>query len=245
MTASMVARTSATCPYLGCMNTGCASTGCTQADWRKMWRTSTVAGNDSGWNTLRIMFFGGLSAAQSSTGDKVHHYAFFRSRQDAYQGTRVDSMLWVPLFIDSLVLTATQAAAAPANPIGLQMHSGSANVSANWYRNIRIRELDSLGNVLPGQIPTAILGDNQGNGSDNWIARISYNLNVGSQGVSGNMALAHDISVRDVGGKLLENFSGPAGRVHYIFARHSPGVRVVEIQTTLGVERLRVGQTVP
>ena len=207
-----------------------------------MWRTTTVAGNDSGWNTMRIIYFGGLSGTQSTTGDKVHQCALFRSRQDAYTGTRVDSMLWVPLFIDSLVLNATQAAAAPANPIGLQMHSGTSNTSPNWYRNIRVRELDSTGKVLPGQIPTSIQGNAQGNAGENPVGRISYNLNVGRQGISGNIALAHEITVRDVGGRLLEKFSGTAGAIHYTFANRSSGVLLVEIQTSLGVEHVRVGK---
>jgi hypothetical protein len=248
ITANMAAKTATTCPYKGCMNTGCASTGCTQADWRRMWRTSTVAGNDSGWNTLRVMYFGGLSTGQSATGDKVHQYSFFRSRQDAYKGTRVDSMLWVPLFIDSVVLTNTQVAAAQPNPIGLQMHSGATYVSPNWYRNIRVRELDSLGIVLPGQAPTALRGNNGNTGEntgDNSIGRLSYNLNVGREGISGTMVLTHEITVRDMGGRLLEKFSGRAGAVHYVFADRTPGVRLVEIQTILGVEHVRVGQTAP
>lgn len=241
ITAAMASRTAETCPYSGCMNTGCVSTGCVQADWRRMWRTSTVAGNDSGWNTLRVMYFGGLSTGQSAGGDKVHQYSFFRSKADTYTGTLVDSMTWVPLFIDSVVLTNTQANASPANPIGLQMHSGTQYTSPNWYRSIRIRELDSLGKVLPGQISTAI----QAKGGSLPIGRISYNLNVMPEGISGTMALAHEITVRDVGGRLLEKFSGRAGSVHYVFAHPSSSVRLVEIRTLLGVERLRVGNPAP
>jgi hypothetical protein len=242
ITAAMASRTAETCPYKGCMNTGCATTGCTQADWRRMWRTTTAPGNDSGWVTLRVMYFGGLSTGQSALGDKVHHYSFFRSRQDTYRGTRVDSMLWVPLFIDSVVLTNTQVAAVPANPIGLQMHSGTQYTGANWYRNIRVRELDSLGNALPGQIPSAISsGPKSGEQS---IARISYNLSVSRQGISGVIALAHQITVRDFQGRTLEQFSGSAGSVHYSLSNRSVGVLWIDIQTALGVEHLRVERPV-
>jgi hypothetical protein len=204
-----------------------------------MWRTSTVAGNDSGWNTLRVMYFGGLGTGQSAGGDKVHQYSFFRSRQDSYTGTRVDSMLWVPLFIDSVVLTNTQATASPANPIGLQMHSGTQYTSPNWYRNIRIRELDSLGKVLPGQIPTAIANHPRG-GEGNGIGRISYNLDVGREGISGIMPLAHEITVRDLSGRILEKFAGASGEVRYAFADQAPGVRLIDIETILGIEHLRM-----
>ncbi len=244
ITAAMASKTAETCPYKGCTNTGCALTGCTQADWRRMWRTSTVAGNDSGWVTLRVMYFGGLSQGQSSTGDKVHQYSFFRSRQDTYTGMLADSMLWVPLFIDSVVLTNSQANTSPANPIGLQMHSGTQYTSPNWYRNIRIRELDSLGNVLPGQIPTSIGRGAPGNSGENGIGRIAYNLNLKAHTIFGTMALAHEIKVRDVSGRVLESFSGPAGPIHYVLTRRSPSVVLVEIRTALGVENLRVDWSV-
>lgn len=124
--------------------TGCATSGCTAADWRNNWKASTSA---DGWNTIRVRFYGGLSRGQSMAGDKVHMQSYILARNPGPFAS-VDSMKWIAVASDSLVLTDAQAAQVPAGPIGLQIHIGAGafpNAKGTWYRNLKVRELDSLG----------------------------------------------------------------------------------------------------
>jgi hypothetical protein len=77
-------------------------------------------------------------------------HSYFRSKRDTGK-VRHDAMQWVSISFDSLVLTDAQAANAPANPIAFQVHGGTGafpNARGTWYRNIKVRELDSLGRPL-------------------------------------------------------------------------------------------------
>ena len=219
---------------------GCAETGCVQADLRRIW-------NKHGWNQGRIVYFGGLSttqpASRATPGDKVRMYTYTRI---VYPKTNADgpyvapipgvsdTAKWVPVLRDSIVLTASEALANPASWIGIQIHNGNRFVNLNqggrgtWYRNIKIRLLDSLG--MPTQI-TAISPDR------NKPAR--YDMSVRSGILTGSMPLDHVITVRDLKGRVLHRQVGDAGsNLQYALPAYS-GVMLVQIMTTRGTQTLR------
>jgi hypothetical protein len=212
------------------IKTGCASTGCTQADWRSKWKMST--GTD-GWNTVRIKFYGGLSPNQSASGDKVHMISYFRNKADTATNIPIDSMNWVMFFADSMVFNATQFASwGKPNPFALQVHGGGRFPAARgtWYRNIRVRELDSLGN--PTYVPVSI--------GRVPAKKVEYGIRVVSGALVGTINQDHQITVSDLSGRVIETFSGHAGSVNYqLGSTAAKGLLVAEIKSSLGVGHLR------
>lgn len=101
---------------------GCAASGCVASDWQRLW-------NFDGWNEMKVAFYG---ASAAGTGN-VHMKAWFRK-------SGVDT--WVPLSQDT-----TLARVVPPGYIGIQVHGGGrfGGVPGNWYRNIKIREVDDFG----------------------------------------------------------------------------------------------------
>src|SRR5690606_36266835 len=97
-----------------------------------------------------------------------------------------DTANWVPVLRDSIVLTAAEANANPASWIGFQIHNGSRFVNLNqggrgtWYRNIRIRELDSLG------VPTHVVSVKPENGK-----KTRYDMRISAGALTGSMELDH------------------------------------------------------
>jgi hypothetical protein len=209
--------------------TGCAASGCTQADWRKNWKMSSSA---DGWNTVRIRFYGGLSQNQSNNGDKVHMQSWARSKLDV-TNTTVSTINWIALFKDSLVLTGGQASAWPTNPVGLQVHGGGrfGAPRGTWYRNMKMRELDSLGR--PTYIPTPIVSKN---------GEANYELKTTMDGLVGRMPLDHQIRVSDLSGRVLQQFSGHSGYVNYTLADNVRGFLLVEVKTSQGVQHLHISR---
>lgn len=219
---------------------GCAPTGCTQADLRRLW-------NKSGWNQARIVYFGGLSTNQPNSrslpGDKIRMYTYTRiyypkTNPDGPYSPPVpgvsDTARWVPVLRDSIVLTAQEALQNPASWIGFQIHNGGRYVQASsggrgtWYRNIRIRLLDSLG------APIHIVSVNP-----NRNKPAQYDLQVAGRVLSGKMELDHVVFARDVNGRELWRMTGDAGSVRYELPAH-PGVMVVQVMTTRGTQTFRV-----
>lgn len=172
---------------------GCPAGGCGVSDWHAVWDTA-------GWNQIRIKFYGGLSQ-----GSTVKMSAWFRRIADP-PAPPPDN--WVPVYADS------QTVPAPANPIGLQIHGGAdywnLNGRGTWYRNIRIRELDSLGNPVA---PTSLRSSPGGGAS---AARVR----VVAGALEGTFDAAHEVIVRDARGALLSRHRGGPGA-----ARYAPGGR--------------------
>jgi hypothetical protein len=195
---------------------GCPSTGCTSAQWTTVWSTT-------GWNQVRIKFYGGLAA-----NTRVKMKAWVRKLSDP-------PTPWVPTYDDSLL----QANGTPANPIGLQIHSGSDRWNETgkgaWYRNIKIRPLTEFGDSIA---PTSIRrGAPGGMGGSGGRLRL-----VGGELVA-DITAAHRITVRDLRGRVLERFSGAGGAgLHYPLANGSVGLLMVDIETEQGVDRLRLSR---
>jgi hypothetical protein len=214
----------------------CPSTGCTQAEWRQHWKLGSNPAVTDGWNTVRIKFYGGTSANQSLAtpgADKVRMRSWFKSKLDT--ASRVSTIAWIPMWSDSIAYTSAQAALyGVPNPIAFQVHGGGRFGAARgtWYRNIRIRELDSLGNPLP--FVTAIQPSSNS-------PQIHYeNVRMTPNALIGSIDLPHTIVVSDLQGRVLEQFQGDAGSFDYRLK--SSGLLLVQIRTVRGVENLRVGR---
>jgi hypothetical protein len=135
-----------------------------------------------------------------------------------------------------MVLTSAQATANPASWIGLQVHNGSrfVNLSQNgrgsWYRNIRIRLLDSA-TGLPTHIVALSPDRNK---------KVRYDMRIASGALTGSMDLDHVVTVRDLQGKTLLHEYGDAGHgLRYELPAHS-GVMLVQVQTSRGSQSFRV-----
>jgi hypothetical protein len=197
---------------------GCPSTGCTASQWSNAWTTT-------GWNQIRIKFYGGLGA-NTYTKNK----AWIRKLSDP-------ATPWIPTYDDSLV----QTSGTPANPIGLQIHSGTSrwNVTGKgaWYRNIKIRPLSETGvplgvTSIDGRAPSFDESGLQGSG-----------LRLVSNALVGSIDARHVLTVRDPSGRLLQRFAGAAGDdLHYELGTSVRGFLLVEIRTAEGFRRFRIAR---
>jgi hypothetical protein len=189
---------------------GCPSTGCTSAQWTTVWSTT-------GWNQIRIKFYGGLT---SNSYTKMQ--AWVRKLSDP-------PTPWVPTYHDSIL----QASGTPANPIGLQIHSGTGRWNAAgkgaWYRNIKQRPLSETGvplgvTSIEGRIPSL-----QESG-----------MRLVSNALVGSIDARHVLTVRDPSGRMLQRFAGAAGDdIHYELGTSVRGFLLVEIRTAEGFRRFR------
>jgi hypothetical protein len=208
----------------------CPSTGCTQAEWRQHWKLGSNPAVEDGWNTMRIQFYGG-----TRSGEFVRMRSWFRSRLDDPSVTRIDSMAWIPIWSDSMTYNASQLAwGGVPNPIGIQVHGGGrfSSPRGTWFRNIRVRELDSLGTPL--YIPDEV------SIRPSRPQEARYDIRVVSSKLTGTIDLDYTIKINDVSGRLLERFDGRAGRVEHALPARSQGALLVEIRTARGVQHLRV-----
>ena len=216
---------------------GCASTGCVMADYNRLW-------NLNGWMQIREVYYGGLSQNQPTTvaspGDKIHAFTFFRKHYPlndtnlTRQQLVNDTAKWVHVVADSMRLTNSQVTTYQrVNPFAFQIHSGTRYVLAtnggrgSWYADIKVRELDSLG--VPTYIATSIAGEKS----------IDYGMRVVNGMLVGSMELDHVVTIADINGRLIQRYSGFAGRnLGRELPKHS-GVLLVNIKTTLGTQTLR------
>ncbi len=208
---------------------GCSAGGCTQADWRKLWDLY-------GWNTTRIKFWGGLTAAQPM----VHMQSWFLTKTTPRQ--------WVPLWTDSLTLTTSQMAQWPTNPLGFQVHGGGrfGGANGNWYKNIYLRQLDpATGNPLTGPVTPST---DHNPGQDPPVAIMNpagsprFQIHSAPDGLIGTLNLDYKIRVSDLSGRVLERFSGHPGSFHYVFGAKTRGLLFVEVQTERGTELFRISR---
>jgi hypothetical protein len=126
------------------------------------------------------------------------------------------------------------------NPIAFQVHGGAGafpNPRGTWYRNIRMRELDSLGRPLhksvgvPERKPGAEAATDAG-----VLSRLRWT----AQGLAGRIDAEHRLTIRDGRGRLLAAYSGSAGEAAYRLPASSEGILRVTLETPHGVERGKV-----
>ncbi len=216
---------------------GCASTGCVMADYNRLW-------NQNGWMQVRQIYYGGLSTTQPTSvatpGDKIHEFTFFRKHyplDDTLLTTPNlvgDTAKWVTVVQDSMVLTATQVNTyQKISPFAFQVHGGSRYVYASnggkgsWYRDIKVRELDSLGR--PTYITTSVRGNQ----------KTHYDMKVVSGFLVGSMKLDHIVTVTNLKGSVLQEYVGFAGSDLKRELPRRNEVMVVRIKTSQGTYTLR------
>ena len=217
---------------------GCASTGCVMADYNRLW-------NASGWMQIRQIYYGGLTNTQpssvASAGDKIHMFTFFRKHyplNDTLLTTPNlvgDTAKWVTVVQDSMVLTSGQVGTyQKVSPFAFQIHGGSRYVYAanggkgSWYRDIKVRELDSVGK--PTYIATSINADR----------KVSYDLKVSNGFLVGSMDLDHIVTISDLKGRVLQEYVGFAGNNMKRALPVSANVLFVNVKTSQGTQTLRV-----
>jgi hypothetical protein len=217
---------------------GCnATTGCVQADYVRLW-------NPSGWMQVRQIYYGGLTTTQPSSvtaaGDKIREFTFFRKHYPlsdtllARQQLVNDTAKWVTVVQDSMVLTASQVNTyQKVSQFAFQIHSGNRYVLStsggrgSWYRDIKVRELTALG--IPTYIATSISGNRP----------VKYDLKIDAGRLVGSMDLDHVVTVTDLKGRVLLEYSAFAGNN---IARELPqthGVMLVRVKSTRGTQVLR------
>lgn len=216
---------------------GCAPTGCVAADVRRIW-------NPRGWNQARIVYYGGLNPEEPG-GNVIYTQTYTRiyypkTNTDGPYSAPVpgvsDTAQWIPVLRDSVTHTPQQIAQNPASWIGLQIHSGGRWVYENngglgtWYRNIKIRYLDSDG--VPVAFSTSVNPE---------VARtVRYDFAVQGGRLVGSLDLDHVITVTDTKGRLLARERGIAGRnLRYELPAHA-GMMLVQIRSMRGTQTLRV-----
>jgi hypothetical protein len=172
----------------------------------------TAIWDTGGWNQMRVKFFGtGASAA-----NKVHNFVWLR---------KLGSPHWIPTLRDSVQFNT------PAAPIGFQIHGGTSswsNRNGHWYRNIKIRQLTDQGDPI---IPVTSLAR---------TADKHYDVRAISGMLSGNADANYEITVIDAGGRVVERFSGPAGRFSHALGSNAKGMLLVQIKTAHRTDYVRV-----
>jgi hypothetical protein len=146
----------------------------------------------NGWSELRIKMW----------GSPPHHQAWMRKLGGPAWIKTVD-VTWPSIYSPKYVGT--------TGYIALQVHGAdggnrywNTTTKGDWYRNIRIRELDATGNPI---IPThleAKLDKNSG-------------FSVTTAGLRGWLSKDFDVKVTDVNGKVLDSFHAKAGNVDRAF----------------------------
>jgi hypothetical protein len=165
------------------------------------------------WNEFRIAFYGGTT----NQNGPVRMKSWFRRL-----GV---TNYWVPIIADTTVTTPLQ-----ANHIGFQVHGGGAFGAARgtWYRNIKWRPLTDKGVPI---IPTPTTTPD---------GKVHFDIHASTQALSGTLDARHEISLFDTRGKLVEKFTGPAGKFHYEFRSQTYGWLSMRIKTAKGTQFRKV-----
>ena len=192
---------------------GCPN-GCLAADYFRLWDVE-------GWNQMRVKFYGGLTPG---AGARVHMFSFFR---------KSGSDVWVPISADTTVLQDNPALASiPANYIGLQVHAGGrfSGPKGTWYRSIKWRRLDDAGKPMDSTGGVSVLPG----------TKVNYDIQATHEALTGYLDSDHEIIVKNLKGKVLEKFSGKAGKFNYVFKTRENGWLSLQVKTSQGVQYRQV-----
>lgn len=170
----------------------------------------------SGWNQIRAQFYGGTGP---NTG-AVHMRSWMKKPSDT---------VWVPLSVDSTVMGNQTI---KPGYIGIQVHWNTGWQDNHWnlYRNIKWRPLDDKGKPLTGPSST-------GRPSSSPAV---FSFAATATGITGIVDQDYAITLRDLGGRALETFSGKAGYVRHEFATGATGILFLEIRTVSGLHTASV-----
>ncbi len=176
----------------------------------------TAMWDTGGWNQMRVQFFGtGASAL-----NKVHNFAWIR---------KLGASKWIPTVRDSVQFNT------PANPVGIQIHGTTAqwgNRNGNWYRNIKIRPLTDQGVPILATTSVRRTGGVSQQGTLRFAAGV----------LSGTLERPSEITLRDVGGELLDRISRPSGNFRYPLNSMAPGILLIQVKTDQRIESFRVAR---
>lgn len=167
----------------------------------------------NGWNELRIKIY----------GNPPKHEAWMR-RLGGTKWVKTLQVTWPASYMQDL---------GPTGYTAIQVHgNGYWNTTkvGNWYRNIRVRELDNNG--VPPSVKVA-----------SFNTKLPLHLTVTTKSLIGWLERDYDVKVMDLSGKVLESFHAKAGNINYSFRNgQTHGVTLVHLKSDLDN---RVIRTVP
>lgn len=166
-------------------------------NWSKMW-------DPAGWNELRVKIY----------GNPPKHQAWMRKMGET-QWFMVVDVTWPASYLTQYNMPAT-------GHIALQIHYGNywnKTGAGNWYRNIRLRELDNTGNPI---IPTSV----GKSGSDFQGA-----LRATAGSLSGNLDRDYQVTIRDAAGRILDSFGAAKGLFRHELKGGREGVVFVDLRS--------------
>jgi hypothetical protein len=168
----------------------------------------------NGWNEFKIQFYGGSAA---NTGN-VHMKTWFR---------KLGAKDWVPVIQDT-----TYNQVVPPGYIGLQVHGGNRfnAPKGTWYKGVKWRPLTDKGEPI---IPVVSVNPAA-------VPKFGFGLQMVGNALSGHIDADYSVSIQDVQGKVVERFSGRAGKVEHALATSASGMLTLKISTSRGTESARV-----
>jgi hypothetical protein len=169
-----------------------------------------------GWNQIKVQFYGGTGPGTGA----VHMRSWMKKPADT---------VWVPLSVDS---TAMGTQTIKPGYVGLQVHWNTGWQDKHWnlYRDIKWRPLDDKGK--PTSIPTAA--------RQPVSSPAIFSFTASATSLMGTLDQDYAITVRDPGGRVLEEFTGKAGNVRHDFATGAHGILFLEIRTVSGAHTASV-----
>lgn len=167
--------------------------------------------NPNGWNELRVKIY----------GNPPKHDAWMR-KLGGTKWVKTLQVQWPASYMQDL---------GPTGYTAIQVHGNgywNRTTVGNWYRNIRVRELDNTGNPI---ITTKTASFN---------SRLPMHLTVTAAGMIGWLERDYDITVTDLSGKVVETFHAKSGDFNHSF-RSGPvqGVTLVHLKSDLDSRVIR------
>ncbi|MDB5104544.1 MAG: hypothetical protein JWP91_2233 [Fibrobacteres bacterium] len=164
----------------------------------------------NGWNELRVKIY----------GNPPKHQAWMR-KLGGTKWIKTLDVTWPASF--GTVVSATGYTA-------LQVHGNgywNKTVVGDWYRNIRVRDLDNTGTPI---VPTSL--------RSRLPSGVSFS--VDANGLSGWLDREYDIQVMDVNGKVMDSFRAGSGRLSRALGKTGhQGVMLVRLTSGSDIRVIR------
>src|SRR6185369_6685769 len=174
----------------------------------------------NGWNQIKAQFYGGTAA---NTG-KVHMKSWMR---------KAGAAVWDPMSQDSTIMG--DGIIRPSY-IGIQVHWNTGWQDNHWnlYRNIKWKPLDDKGAPIPQAV----------DGTARRSSPAIFSFAASAHSLTGTIDQDYAITVTDLRGRTVEEFSGKAGYVQHDFTSGAYGVLFLGIRTVSGLRSLTVVRAV-
>ena len=99
-----------------------------------------------------------------------------------------------------------------------------------WYKGVKWRPLTDKGEPI---IPVVSVNPAA-------VPKFGFGLQMVGNALSGHIDADYSVSIQDVQGKVVERFSGRAGKVEHALATSASGMLTLKISTSRGTESARV-----